>query len=1055
MSHIVVVTSNAHSSDGGSVTSSLVQKSLPRTMMALTGVVMNLHRVVTISTIFLFLTAPLSSSQVAIRAFDSPFYQVPFLPLNVTVFKIARDDFNPANEQFIIGCRNYVLAINSSLSVIKSLKNGPTDDNPSCKPTKECPSLMSTDSDNHVILIDYGTKPYPSVIACGTVSQGMCRLMHYENFEATLGYYGSPEDVTNYVASYKKTISVTVTDATSSEKTIFIIGHEYDNRNLDLSPPLLTARRFDGKNKPSFTYSHSENTNSSIDVRRDLKRSYPVNWIYGFHDEKYIYVISNQKISRSSNEYSARIGRICRNDPTLRSYTEIPLECQSDEKPSNHKLATAAFFGSLGSNLATRLQERSDSPYLFIAMSAPSSELRVKRTQGSLICGISTSQLGELYRETAELCFLGDNSLTGLHDAFSKSDNNLCTLHRIGGENCGQSSFNEYIVRKKSVPLKSIFTVPKATVTSMISYSEKASTIALLGTDSGEIMKVALDFKSQVLYQQAFYSTASSYNYNRQVRPEPVLNKDASEAYFAVTDRVVKFPTKSCKIYSTCSSCMQTPDPLGCGWCGTYCASSSECITKPVRHCTPVIYSFFPKSGPVDGGTDLVISGDNFGSRTTQPHLNYIKLVNTFRPQEKHDCSVNTWSNNEIRCTTSSGTHMSDSKIQVHAQDNRYEYGISGDYISNDSFIFIEPTVTNIGPKLGPRFGGVNISVDGINLDIGSSRQVIIVDDNGQPIGCNITSVSEKRITCDTLTYTGSAQKGKFKVQIDRKVIDPNINFLFAPDPIITQIHPIHMTIASNSFINVTGFNLNSTADPRIKIEGIEYPCRVLSSQNMTCDQRFSDNLPLGTPLPVSFTNGGNAIKNQPKNLNITIHPEPKFHSFSTSEILFPDEPLLDIRGENLTTLLDIQIKVGDNECKIKPELSEKNRIKCLVISDKPLKANQSLTVSYALGKMSETLGRVYVKAKPYIPNHSSFLHIVLPVVLVVILFLCIALFYIRCKFKEAKDKKAKEAASVAFTNRPIRNDGKLNTQLSIIRTFDLSFHYFIHLFRLLGSERR
>ena len=41
--------------------------------------------------------------------------------------------------------------------------------------------------------------------------------------------------------------------------------------------------------------------------------------------------------------------------------------------------------------------------------------------------------------------------------------------------------------------------------------------------------------------------------------------------------QVTKFPLQSCSVYSECSSCVSSGDPLGCGWCGNQCTQRDEC----------------------------------------------------------------------------------------------------------------------------------------------------------------------------------------------------------------------------------------------------------------------------------------------------------------------------------------------------------------------------------------------------------------------------------------------------------------------------------------------
>ena len=59
---------------------------------------------------------------------------------------------------------------------------------------------------------------------------------------------------------------------------------------------------------------------------------YPINYIYGFASEGFSYFLTTQMKETSPSQYHTRLVRVCHDDSDYYSYTEIPIQCTSNDK---------------------------------------------------------------------------------------------------------------------------------------------------------------------------------------------------------------------------------------------------------------------------------------------------------------------------------------------------------------------------------------------------------------------------------------------------------------------------------------------------------------------------------------------------------------------------------------------------------------------------------------------------------------------------------------------------------------------------------------------------
>ena len=185
-----------------------------------------------------------------------------------------------------------------------------------------------------------------------------------------------------------------------------------------------------------------------------------------------------------------------------------------------------------------------------------------------------------------------------------------------------------------------------------------------------------------------------------------------------------------------CSSCTHLREfqGLDCGWCislttnpteGT-CVYTGNCnqliIGFPRSLCpAPTIIDFHPRAGPIQGGTTITITGldlgvtfDDFrsnGSTISVGGTPCTPIPNGYIPGRQIKCILH-------------------QRLSDNARNNIMVTLHTGQGISERQFGISEPRITGVFPVLGPAAGGTNLTLWGVNLNIGNleNTRVILQD---------------------------------------------------------------------------------------------------------------------------------------------------------------------------------------------------------------------------------------------------------------------------------------------------------------------------------------
>lgn len=420
--------------------------------------------------------------------------------------------------------------------------------------------------------------------------------------------------------------------------------------------------------------------------------------------------------------------------------------------------------------------------------------------------------------------------------------------------------------------------------------------------------------------------------------------------YVLTNNRVTKVPIQSCKVYRNCAECVTTLDPLGCGWCGNHCTTQSECLTATWKKdsCPPSIYKFEPKSGPIEGGTRVTITGHNFGSNNRASENVQVNVQVALV-----DCVIEYHNGSHVVCHTGSATREMEREIKLVVVDRSKQsepYIIEGsDSTDHESFFYKKARMLSFKPEVGPRSGGTSLTIQGENLDIGSNLDVHLGH-----LPCSTISVKSSHIVCNTsrwqaeYNYQMRHKRSEGRTETVNVTIDAaslfvnNKFFSYEEDPEIESVSPRDSILSGGLRITVKGKNLHVIQEPKIigRVVGDNTvsqpaPCQAYGSgEVMVCNSpnvnvtavEVTEEKLLGVDVSF-FMDGVEALRQFPKThpllSRFTYVMDPVFYKFGGPTHLrtfYDDETHLDIKGASLDQIdlkSDIVVTIGDSFCNV------------------------------------------------------------------------------------------------------------------------------------------
>ncbi|KFM64204.1 Hepatocyte growth factor receptor, partial [Stegodyphus mimosarum] len=697
-------------------------------------------------------------------------------------------------------------------------------------------------------------------------------------------------------------------------------------------------------------------------------------------------------------------------------------------------MATAAYLGVAGFELQRRLNLRKmiDVLYVSFVKTVPEHGTLADTSKGSVVCSFPMSTVIGSFTNATRDCFKAEvrthilKHVTGIDMSCKKK-----VEVEVSDSFCG-SVFNSYIAGRETIQ-GGIRTYIDATITSLAITLQKQKTIAVIGTDAGDVWKVNLDkvLNLEKRDQQILYTkNIADDEGDKAIQPSNSFDFSHQNIYFLTGNKVVKFPIASCSVYTDCGTCLSTTDPLECGWCGGHCAHYEECetpgsLTKNV--CFPVIYEVYPLQGPTEGGTLITIIGDNFGTSHSGELSSQISVDVAGFP-----CEIYLWEKEKVQCRTSAVSDVTSGPIKINATDVSWSsgtYDMKGVAYSALNFNYVVPSVRKIYPNKGPVSGGTNITFLGEYLNAGSEHSVIVAGAR-----CLNMRIQGNVSWCITDNFKNSPKSenavlpftGEVKVHIDNANVEITgfSEFVYFPDPEIYYFHPQSTTVSGTTKLTVTGLHLNSVERPKMVVivaspltgEKLEFeqPCYLMESVHngtkMECwtpplrNSGFhapTERAPLVTH--VAFIMDGVQKTRDFPMLNQTLsqllyYPDPEYETFegNVKKVVY-DHTLLEIKGKYLNLAhspADIKVYIDGNKTCNVSSISAEN-LYCIIPPPNVFsQSNGSLySVEVSMGSVKYHLGYIeFVRRGTSIAVQA----VIAVCVLIPLLVVIAIIFYIR-----------------------------------------------------------
>ncbi|XP_048405016.2 hepatocyte growth factor receptor [Stegostoma tigrinum] len=731
------------------------------------------------------------------------------------------------NQHIYIGAINKLFVVNTKLEKLSEFKTGPVLESLKCSPCGKCEKNETSSENvwrnntNMVLLIEtfYGDQ----LIQCGSTRSGVCFLHNLQ--------HDNPANISNNVQCLYSSFnnkpnrcpdcvaSPLGTKVLMTEQDGFVklyTGATLSSAPLTFQLHSLSIKRLkESEDGFQFLTDHSY-----IDVSPEFRDVYPIKYLYAFESGDYVYFLTVQHESLSSQAFHSKIIRLRRSDPYLHSYMEMPMECIVSERRKKRSssievfnILQAAFVTKPGADFADQLGVSVEDDVLFAVFAQTKPEFS-KTANKSAVCAFSVKYINELFQNFIDKCCTGGLS-KGLHHFYSGADRYCVKKSSSAKEmHCGGAS--DQIQMESTIPVQRLDLFlgqfRNVLLTSIAVFTQGKVTIANLGTIDGHIMQVVISRIERLTPHVSFQLDSSS------VSPEVIVEQSESEEGFIVVitgKKISRIPLTGpgCDHFLSCSKCLTAPYFMQCGWCDGRCSRIQECTNQTWAQniCPPVISKISPLSAPSEGGTRLSICGKDFGAMKTGK-VN-AKMIAIEVGNASCKLEVKKSNKNRLLCILEAVNATQDyNPVSVNLTLNKSLTALM------HGFHIVNPAVTHISPTHGPKSGGSTLTLTGKYLNCGSRREVLI----GEKL-CELKSISETRIECTTPAHTTTLTHSVV-LKIDLATREVKNSFMYVENPSIRNIYPVWSFSSGGSTVTVKGANLNFVQSPLMVISVQQIP---------------------------------------------------------------------------------------------------------------------------------------------------------------------------------------------------------------------------------------
>ncbi|XP_015599492.1 plexin-A2 [Cephus cinctus] len=463
-----------------------------------------------------------------------------------------------------VGGVNRLYQLSPNLTLDVKVETGPRGDSNQCS-SIDCPSeavKRPVDNVNKALVIDYTTT---RLISCGSVFQGMCNVRNLQNISDVVQEVREPVVANNATASTVAFIAPGPPNPPVSQ--VMYVGVTFTGNSPYRSEvPAVSSRSLEADRMLNIAQS-AVTTGTRIYVNSLSRERYPITYVYGFSSEGFSYFLTTQPKNPDIMSYISKLVRLCHEDPHYYSYTEMSIECTSEDRVYN--LVQAAYVGKPGSVLASDLGITAQDDVLFAVFSESNGTSSVPKPQSAL-CVYSLKAIRRKFLRNIQKCFGGEGQ-RGL-DFISPSIKCVPTkLQTLGEDFCGLD-VNTPLGAQEAITAVPVLTFDTL-LTAVAATSTGDFTVVFLGTHKGHLKKVVVESGSAALEYGDLNIDADS-----PVLPDLLFDTQQMYLYVLTNQRVSKVKVQECSVYTTCWDCLGAKDPY-CGWCSleNKCNLRSDC----------------------------------------------------------------------------------------------------------------------------------------------------------------------------------------------------------------------------------------------------------------------------------------------------------------------------------------------------------------------------------------------------------------------------------------------------------------------------------------------
>lgn len=336
--------------------------------------------------------------------------------------------------------------------------------------------------------------------------------------------------------------------------------------------PIMKNVMYVGTIKPSFTPMHCVTVLSSRSLEKDRifqlaslngtsgtridlsKKGVLAHFMFGFSSEGFSYFI----ISEAGAGKPSKLVRVCQNDTSYRSYTQVPIKCHGATQKRG--LAYVAYLGKAGPDLAKHFGIAVHEDVLYVAFAS---------VNKSELCVYSLKSIRQKFTENIQACFNG-NGFVGIEPSQKRCVRNKSQI--ITEDFCG-SDMNYPLDGELPIVAEPIPLHDERTIWTITAKQTTDKTLVFTGTSDGHLNKLV--FKSPtLLYEYAQIPIKNGSNVIDMHFDNQEIN-----LYVIAGEDVFKVEVHDCAGHSTCYECLNGISS-NCGWCNleNKCSFRSDCI---------------------------------------------------------------------------------------------------------------------------------------------------------------------------------------------------------------------------------------------------------------------------------------------------------------------------------------------------------------------------------------------------------------------------------------------------------------------------------------------